>query len=81
MTDELLQTIKVVVEEAVDKKINGKLSGIKDQLNAQDKVLKDVQELLNERRFVMQLWTFIKFVGGVAVSVGGAFLLYTKLKP
>lgn len=81
MTDEILNKITEAVELAVDTKINGKLIGIKNQLNAQDNVLEDVKELLKERTFLIQLWAFIKFLGGVIISIASAILLYKKIKP
>lgn len=80
MNEEILEAIKNTVEEAVDIKINGKLINITNHLKEQDVILKDVKELLKERTFLIQLWSFLKFIGGVAVSIGGAILLYTKLK-
>lgn len=80
MSEEILSNIKQAVEEAVDKKINGKLGVIKSQLNEQDIVLQEVKELLKERTFLIQLWAFVKFLGGVVVALGSAFLIYKQLK-
>lgn len=81
MSEDILQQIKETVEQAVDTKINGKLIGIKAQLTAQDKVLEEVKSLMSERKFLIQLWAFLKVIGGVVVAVGGAILMFKKLKP
>ena len=87
MNPETLQAIKETVEEAVDTKINGKLKSLKEHLYRQDdvfleqsKTLDEVKDLLQERRFVIQLWAFLKFVGGTAVAIGGAILLFYKFR-
>lgn len=80
MNEEILQAITDAVENAVDTKINGKLVGIKTQLNAQDLVLIEVKKLVEERKFLIELWSFVKFIGGVLVAVGSTVLLYKKLK-
>jgi hypothetical protein len=80
MSEEILNKITEAVEQAVDTKINGKLIGIKKQLDNQDDVLKDVKELLKERTFLIQLWSFVKFLGGIILSLGSAYLLYKKIK-
>ncbi len=87
MSEEILTKITEAVEDAVDKKINGKLVGlkadnhdIKEHLKQQDILLEDVKKLLGERKFLMQLWGFLKYVGGILISIGGAILLYKQLK-
>lgn len=80
MTEDILKAIKETVEEAVDKKINGKLMGITAHLGRQDETLVEVKALLEERKFLTQLWSFIKFIGSVLVAIGSAILLYKKLK-
>lgn len=94
MSEDILQAIKETVETAVDEKINGKLRGLKEDnkkitehLEDQDKnileqgkVLDEVKDLLKERRFIIQLWAFVKVVGGIIVSIGGAILLFKNLK-
>lgn len=79
MNEEILKAIKEVVGDTVDEKINGKLIGIKAQLNAQDITLGEVKGLLEDKKFLVQLWTVIKFIGGVLVSLGSAILLYRKI--
>lgn len=79
MNNEILLAIKNTVEEAVDKKINGKLLNITAHLQEQDETLEEVKKLLEDKKFLVQLWTVIKFIGGVLVSVGSAILLYRKL--
>lgn len=79
MNQETLKAISTAVENAVDTKINGKLRGLKDQMDKQDLILADVKTLLEERKFLLQLWSFVKFLGGVAVAVGSAIILYRKL--
>lgn len=80
MNDQILHAIKTTVEKAVDEKINGKLLEIKKVLSAQDETLAEVKDLLKERRFLIQLWSFLKVLGGAVVSIGGAILMYEKLK-
>lgn len=79
MNKETLQAITTAVENAVDTKINGKLLGISNTLKAQDVVLVEVKDLLQERKFLIQLWSFIKFIGGVLVAIGSGILLWKKL--
>lgn len=79
MTDELLNIIKVTVEEAVDKKINGKLISISNHLKEQDETMNDLKVLLEDKKFLQQLWAFIKFLGGAIISLGTAYLLYRKI--
>lgn len=79
MNQEILKAIKDTVEEAVDTKINGKLKGLKEHLDKQDETLKEVKNLVEERRFLIQLWSFVKFIGSVLVAVGSSILLYKKL--
>ena len=84
----------LAVENKIDTKVNGKIDAlkkdvgeIKTQMNAQDVQLVEIQAnnvevkgILEERKFVAQLWTFIKFLGGVVVSIGSAIILYNNLK-
>lgn len=80
MNETMLQAIKETVEKAVDEKINGKLVDIKKQLNSQDETLSEVKDLLRERKFLIQLWSFLKFIGGMIVAIGSAILLFQKIK-
>lgn len=79
MNEEILQAIKETVEEAVDVKINGKLRGITAHLGEQDKTLEEMKELMEERKFLLQLWSFVKFIGGIIAAVISALILYRKL--
>lgn len=77
---EMFNKIGIIVENAVDKKINGKLTGIVEHLKKQDCVLEDVKILLQERKFVQNLWKVIKFIGKTIASVGASIVLWQKLK-
>jgi len=80
MTDELQTIIKETVEQAVDVKINGKLMAIKAQLNDQDKILVEMKGLLDDKKFLEQLWAFVKFLCGIIMAAGTAYFLYEKIK-
>lgn len=80
MNEEILNKITEAVENAVDAKINGKLIGIKKQLTDQDAVLAQVRGLLEDKKFLVQLWAFLKFLGGIIISIGTAVVIYKKLK-
>lgn len=78
--DQIKIIIKDTVEKAVDEKINGKLLGITEHLKKQDKTLERVEELLEDKDFLVKLWAFTKFLGGVLMAIGSGILIYKKLK-
>lgn len=69
--------ILVGVDRQIKETVNGKIDAIKSQLDAQDEILKEISE---KRKFVVWLWQFLKIVGGVVVSLGGAIIMYKQLK-
>ena len=54
---------EISVTDDVD--FNGKLTGIKEHLSRQDTTLNEVKVLLEERKFLAQLWSLCKFAGGL----------------
>lgn len=80
MNPQDLNQIQKMIEDTFEKKIDGKLMGIVEHLNRQDKVSEQMLDLLADRDFIIKLWAFMKFLGGVAVAVGSAVLLYNKIK-
>ncbi len=79
MNEDIRQIIKETVEDAVDKKINGKLLGITNHLKEQDAKHIQVKELLEDQKFWSRLWKLIKQVFYGAVSLGTAYILYKKI--
>lgn len=79
ISEETRGMIRQEVEAGVDKKINGKLIGIKAQLDAQDKILGELKVLLEDKDFLTRLWKFIKAVGAGLMSLGGAWYLYNQI--
>lgn len=69
-----------MIEETFEKKIDGKLMGIVEHLNRQDKMFEKLMVLLEDKDFLVKLWAFLKFLGGVAVAIGSAIVLYGKIK-
>lgn len=68
------------IDKSIGKYVNGKIDKIQRQMDSQDVVLVEVKSLLEKQKFIIQLWGFLKVVGGVAVSIGGAILMYKQLK-
>lgn len=64
------------VTDQIVKTVNGKIDGIKKQLDSQDITLNEIRE---QKKFITQLWGFLKFLGGVLVSLGGAIILYKNM--
>ena len=79
--------IPEVVGQMIDVKINGKLVGLKEQINqqnivlaAQNETLAELKELLEDKKFILNIWTFVKFLGGIAVAIGSGLLVFKQLK-
>lgn len=74
------------VKQTIKETVNGKIDKIQTQMNAQDVVLNshgiilaEVKSLLEERKFAIKLWSFLKVIGGTMVSIGGAIILYKNI--
>jgi hypothetical protein len=79
MSQDNIEQIQRMIEETFDKKIDGKLKDITSHLGRQDKILERVEDLLEDKDFLVKLWAFIKFLGGVLVAIGSAVLLYNRI--
>lgn len=79
MSEEILKKISEAVEDAVDTKINGKLRDITAHLGRQDEILKRVEDLLEDKDFIVKLWAFLKFLGGAIVAIASAILIYKRI--
>lgn len=67
------------IDKSIGKYVNGKIDKIQKQMDSQDVVLVEVKSLVEKQKFIIQLWGFLKVLGGVAVSIGGAILMYKQL--
>lgn len=77
--EEFTVDIQGIVENQIKITVNGKIDKIAQHLQDQDVMTGKLMVLLEDKKFIQQLWNVLKFLGGLAVSIGTAFLLYKKL--
>lgn len=72
----LLQAVK----EEIKVTVNGKIDKIQKQMDTQDTTLNELKQLLEDKKFISQLWGFLKVVGGTAMAIGSAIIMYNQIK-
>ncbi len=94
MEHKMLLAVQAQVSHSIEERVNGGVRKIQadakdmkqtldDQnttLAAHTEIMKQVMGLLEQEKFVKQLWAFMKFIGAVVVGIGGALLLYKELR-
>lgn len=75
----LAESLPPAVDAAVQKYVNGKIDKIAIHLKEQDETMEQLKVLLEDKKFLQQLWSVLKFLGGMVVSVGTAYLLFKRL--
>ncbi len=82
--EDLLATVeaqvKVSTTAVIKEVVNGKIDKIAQHLQDQDVTMGKLMVLLEDKKFLQQLWAFFKFLGGLVVSGLTAWALYRQLK-
>lgn len=83
ITDAVHKQVSLSIEERVNggvRKVQADSKQMRITLDEHTQILTDVKGLLEQEKFIKQLWSFIKFIGAIIMGIGGAILLYKELQ-
>jgi hypothetical protein len=72
--------IQNTIEAQIKVTVNGKIDKIAQHLQDQDVTMGKLMVLLEDKKFLQQLWSFFKFLGGLLVFALTAWGLFNKIK-